>query len=493
MSASNIFKKLNRRDTRLFSKFTKPSKFAFFALILILTVFVTTSIFAADSVPSETIKAFSKKQKALTTGNNQESWMNEAASSNLLVGINATVGDVDEDVLNGTATNWIPGGIVGSTIKSIAFLYNPPFSGVEYLASVKNSFLGKPAYAQGIGFQGLSSLLPLWRGFRNATYVIFSIVFIIMGIMIMLRVKISPQAVITVQNSIPKLITALILVTFSYAIVGLLIDLSYFVSSLAISLILNASGDTTTSIVDIIKNPNITGRLFGLVPMGAIAIIAGVIGGIITLFTGMNWVLGLVAFGIIFIAVILIILFFSLKFFFGLIKCYINILIKTIIGPLEIALGAIPNMKMGFNTWFTDIIANILVFPISLIFLVMVKTLMETIKAGNNIWTPPGLEFLSGGKLVSIAIGLGGLMIVSKLPSMIPEFIFQIKPSPFGKAIGEGFGNIPIVSQASKSIGKASSEKFGEKVHEKVILPVTTIAKDKYNDLKDKFKTPKAT
>jgi hypothetical protein len=30
-------------------------------------------------------------------------------------------------------------------------------------------------------------------------------------------------------------------------------------------------------------------------------------------------------------------------------------------------------------------------------------------------------------------------MIISKLPKMIPEFIFQIKPSPWGNAIGEGF------------------------------------------------------
>ncbi|MDD4784910.1 MAG: hypothetical protein PHH12_00420, partial [Candidatus Shapirobacteria bacterium] len=137
--------------------------------------------------------------------------------------------------------------------------------------------------------------------------------------------------------------------------------------------------------------------------------------------------------------VLIIVLYYGLKFFFNLIKCYINILIKTIIGPLEIALGAIPNMKMGFGSWLTDIIANILVFPISLIFLIMLKTIMDAVSASSNMWSPSGLEFLSGGKILSIAIGLGGLMLVSKLPQMIPEFIFQIKPSPWGKAIGEGF------------------------------------------------------
>ena len=438
MSTSNILKKLNSRDTQILPSVNTLTKIVFIALIVITVTFFVKNILAV--IPPGTITEFKDKQSAIKTGNNQESWLNQATSSNLTIGINALVGDVHDDVLNGTATSWIPDGLIGLNTKAIAYLYNPPFSGIEYLASIKNNFLGKPSYAANNGFQGLSTILPLWKGFRNATYALFSIVFIIMGIMIMLRVKISPQAVITIQNSIPKLITALILVTFSYAIVGLLIDISYLIEALGISIILKASGNTGTTAMEIVKDPGFTGRLFGLVPIGAIGVIAGVIGLIITGVTaGSGWALGLIAFAIIFFGTLLVILYYGLKFFFNLIKCYINILIKTIIGPLEIALGAVPNMKMGFSSWLTDILANVLVFPISLIFLVMLKTIMDAVAASSNMWSPPGLEFLSGGKLLSVAIGFGGLMLVSKLPQMIPEFIFQLKPSPWGKAIGEGF------------------------------------------------------
>jgi len=60
--------------------------------------------------------------------------------------------------------------------------------------------------------------------------------------MIMLRVKISPQAVVTVQSAIPKLITTLILVTFSYAIAGLVIDLCNLVEALVVALLFSVKG-----------------------------------------------------------------------------------------------------------------------------------------------------------------------------------------------------------------------------------------------------------
>ena len=45
--------------------------------------------------------------------------------------------------------------------------------------------------------------------------------------MIMFRVKINPQTVVSLQTMIPKLVTTLILITFSFAIAGLVIDMIY--------------------------------------------------------------------------------------------------------------------------------------------------------------------------------------------------------------------------------------------------------------------------
>lgn len=452
MSFSNIFKKNNLRNTRLFSKIPKINKFAFFLAVFVFLAFTNHQIFA--DLPSSTVTDFINKQDAFTRPNNQESWISSSASSNTMILINALVGHVDENVLNGTdTTSWVPNGIIGLTNQGISFLYTPPISGVQYIAQTVNNFLGKPAYAAIYSSTGFSGLVPLWRGFRNVTYTIFSLFFIITGIMIMLRVKISQQAVVTIQSAIPKLITSLILVTFSYAIVGLLIDLSYLIESLGISLILKASSNNL-SVSEIIADPNVSGRILDLVPLWGITIMGATIGGILALIPAVGPEIGLIAFGIIFLVIILIILFHTVNFFFGLLKCYISILIKTIVGPLEIALGAIPNMKMGFGSWFVDILANILVFPISMIFLFMVKAIMEAVKNSDNLWTPAGLEFFSGGGMLSVAIGLGALMLVSKLPKMIPELIFQIKPSPWGKAIGEGFDTYNKYGSRAAKIGR---------------------------------------
>jgi hypothetical protein len=144
---------------------------------------------------------------------------------------------------SGPAT-WVPGGALGFTNSLIASLYAaPPASGVMYLADLwHNKFLGKPAYAQGVGFKGLQPILPLWRGFRNVVYLLSSLIFIIIGIMIILRVKISPQAIVTIQSAIPQIITTLILVTFSYAIAGLAIDLMYLFQDMAIATLFTAMG-----------------------------------------------------------------------------------------------------------------------------------------------------------------------------------------------------------------------------------------------------------
>ncbi len=122
------------------------------------------------------------------------------------------------------------GGAVSMGGDVIASLYdNPPASGAVYIAyTLDNMGIVQPAYAQeGAGFRAFLPILPLWRAFRNLAYIGFIIVFVVMGFSIMFRTRISPQAVMTVQAALPKIIVSLIMVTFSYAIAGLMIDLSY--------------------------------------------------------------------------------------------------------------------------------------------------------------------------------------------------------------------------------------------------------------------------
>lgn len=394
----------------------------------------------------------------------------------------------------GTSSNAITinGGILGITNKAIASLYNPPASGIEYLAQLKDNFLGKPVYAQqGTGFRGLQPILPIWRGFRNVVYILSSLVFIVAGIMIMLRVKISPQAIITVQSAIPQIIVTLILVTFSYAIAGLLIDLSYLIQNLFIGILFQTQG--TNGLAGKLLDRNFTdyangglGMIFGLMWQATPFVLLETLGGIITgaiggfvAFTAIlgpgglgAGVLGVAIGAALFVLILVIIIaIWLLKFLFGLIKCYVVIIFKIVLAPLEIGMGAFPNMKIGFSSWITDLIANLAVFPISYLFLIIANIIIDKTTYAP-LWVPNLLSSnptdsitalgsglvkaayaadpistvagLSGG-IVPVCVGLATLALVSKLPQMIPEFIFQIKPSPWGKAIGEAYGKAPLL------------------------------------------------
>jgi hypothetical protein len=78
-------------------------------------------------------------------------------------------------------------------------------------------------------------------------YLLFVVVFVVIGIAIMFRVRIDPRTVMTIQNQIPKIIIGILLVTFSFAIAGFLIDLMYVVIFLSYELISGAVTGTDFS------------------------------------------------------------------------------------------------------------------------------------------------------------------------------------------------------------------------------------------------------
>ena len=122
------------------------------------------------------------------------------------------------------------GGAIGFMGNMIATLYTPPFHTADYFQNLAQNFgISKKTYAQttGTGFQGLSPLIGVWSAFRNIVYLFLVIIFVVIGLAIMLRVKIDPRTVMTIQNQIPKIIIGILVVTFSFAIAGFLIDLMW--------------------------------------------------------------------------------------------------------------------------------------------------------------------------------------------------------------------------------------------------------------------------
>lgn len=122
------------------------------------------------------------------------------------------------------------GGAIGYMGTMITALYTPPLHTADYFQNLASNFgISKKSYAAtpGAGFNSLSPLMSIWVAFRNIVYLILVIIFVAIGLAIMLRLKIDPRTVMTIQNQIPKIIVGVLAVTFSFAIAGFLIDLMW--------------------------------------------------------------------------------------------------------------------------------------------------------------------------------------------------------------------------------------------------------------------------
>lgn len=465
-------------------------------LVILFSCFVFLVNYASAATVSDALQLYKYNRDATKVGKNSESWgLGWLTSTGYSLSAIAT-GELSDSFLAGQSSYSI-GGLLGLQTNLVASLYTPQASGVQYLATLKDSFLGKPAYAQqGQGFAGLQPILPIWRGFRNITYILSSIFFITIGLMVMLRVKISPQAVVTVQNAIPGLVTTLILITFSYAIAGLLIDLMQLLQSLVMALLFDVSGvGFGSNLLPGVKNYTFeklsTGDISTIadlttraIPMAPIILLSALFGAIIGGITGIaggpvtvitNAAIGIPA-AIIFVLLIIVIMvvIWMFKFYFGCLKVYVTVIFKIIIAPLELAMGAFPNSKMGFNTWIWDLIANLSVFPISMIFMVVGNLIIDQAKKG--LWAPsiisggsiPQITFsaLALGNIVAVGIGLAVVSLMAKLPEMIPQFIFSIKPSPWAMAIGEGLKpeNASLVGGMYKDTREAFGKARGQAI-----------------------------
>lgn len=290
-------------------------------------------------------------------------------------------------------------GAIPVTTGLISKMYETPIASTgEFVADVLNDIrhpLGaKPAYAQGLGFSSLSPVLSLWKIFRNLAYFFFVIIFVFTGFLIMFRSKIGSQAAVTVQQALPKLVVSLILVSFSYAIAGLLIDLMYLVIYLIINIFSDnsilgssltiAGGIFTgkTPLADIAFRYNIVQNTFSFITNGVVGNISVAIGQIAVSSLGLNpsdlGAAGLQGISNILVTLILAaaIIVNVFRVFFALLQAYFNIFLGVISGPIVLLLGALPG-KNTFTDWVKGLVENLMVFPV-IIFMIFLAYYFST-------------------------------------------------------------------------------------------------------------------
>lgn len=350
-------------------------------------------------------------------------------------------------------------GAIDKTAVAIAGVYaNPPASGIYYAQDLLQNFGPvKPAYAQTgtTGFTLLQPFLKIWRAVRNLTYIIFVIGIIGMGLAIMFRTKISPQATITIQSALPRLVIALLLVTFSYAIVGLLIDLTYVIFGV-LTWGLHTGGLYSQSDAAAYFREyssagfaNVTGFIFdkglggawdviqGTAPYSniiggsLIGIAAAVIGLIARVPTAVGGTVGISSLASVSVTLLplilglgLAILFFFIRILFELAKAYLLLLFYLIFGPILILWSVVTGSGV-WEGWLKGLLANLLVFPAVGIIIFLVSVLLTTIQ--GPVWGPP---YVGGGiDIIRGMIALGAIMLLPTIPSVISQFL-GAKPLP---------------------------------------------------------------
>ncbi len=135
--------------------------------------------------------------------------------------------------------------VVGSISKVIAApMANPPASGVLWALNGLQSagFIPKAMASEGLGFGVIQPFAKIWVVFRDLAYVALVLVIVVAGFMIMFRMKLNPQTVISIENALPRVIVSLIIITFSFAIAGFLIDLMYLSIAVIIAVLQPAGG-----------------------------------------------------------------------------------------------------------------------------------------------------------------------------------------------------------------------------------------------------------
>ncbi|MBI2617638.1 hypothetical protein HYW55_05895 [Candidatus Gottesmanbacteria bacterium] len=367
----------------------------------------------------------------------------------------------------------------------------PPASGLAYTGYVlANIGIFPKAYAQGIGFVGLLPLFPLWAAFRNIAYSILIIVMVVIGFMVIFRMKIDPKTVISIQAAIPKIIVALLLITFSYPIAGFLIDLMYLAMAIAINIIATSLPEATFpdymrdsadlqnlfitggwgALWGSVFNFRLIGDFFKQIFLGSslntgVGITTELLSAIISVGFGgvagaaaIPWAIGglIAPVAILLLIIGLGLLFTVIRITFLLLNAYIQIILALIFSPILLLQEAIPG-RSAFGQWIQNLIANLIVFPATVL-VIYGSWILTTFAWKSNLWSPPLTPVGGGGDLggsgnpIAVLLGLGMIFMTPNLIASIKKAFHPTSPLP----ISAGSAFSPLTGGISTGMGAMS-------------------------------------
>lgn len=383
------------------------------------------------------------------------------------------------------------GGLLGMSTQMIGMLYQPPASGTSYVASLMDNFgIVKKTYAQEkSGYDALSPLLSIWEVSRNITYALLVLVFVIIGLGIMLRVKIDPRTSMSIQNQIPRIVIAILLITFSYSIIGFMVDLMWLGTYVGINSLSGISNETICSdglgpeltiresayanllnspfafMNDILKHPepntgsqcdvgikylslnvsytagtfvsSLIQELFGIKdPSCGFLDFSCNVENALANFIG--WIGQVLMLLITFLALLIV----MFRLWWQLLRAYALVIFYTILGPFWILLGLLPNSERNFNSWLRTVTAKLATFPAAALMILIARLVLDKYNQASSAdptayFAPPmvGNPVLGQlGPLLAFAI----LLITPEILNMLNDALKAPASKYVGPAITGG-------------------------------------------------------
>lgn len=382
-------------------------------------------------------------------------------------------------------------GLIGESNKVIGLLYkNQPASTQSYVAYVadnlqRHKIIDSALAADttsGVGFSTFSPFLTIWTAFRNLAYLFLVVFFVVYGFMMMFRVNLGQKTAITVQLALPKLIVTLLIITFSYAIVGLLYDLMWVLLYFIFGYF-----KTQNIIVEDAWKPATTASGMGFlgmtgsmlintvasIPASFLGITNILFGKIGTIIAGANIAIISFAtsgfFNVIIMLILLVAIIISYgKLIFKLITSFVTIIVSLVTAPIVLLGNAFPGSN-AISTWFMRVFANLVVFPITALllffsYLLMIQPLVGTcqdiadfinffnlgnvctgifgvadlVPGGGTVLGIPLIAPLGGYDARSILalLGVGLLLMAAKYVDIVTDAL-KVPPFKYGTSIGE--------------------------------------------------------